>query len=281
MRCKVKEPEPLYEFEPEGAAAVLLCEGHYRRAAEHQTNPAPVGPPAPAAAPPCAGGIDSEVENQYDLSLMPKATTAQPYEAPAIAATETAPEQTAVVVEHAPVYALVEPMREEYSGMASQLVGFAIATQGQVDMAGELLKQVKGKIKKLDAQRKEITRPMLEAKAAVDALFRPAIDAAKSVEGILKAELAAFVAAQQQAQVAALQAGNHEAALAVTQPEMPKGVSTRTVWKWRITNVDIIPREFWVIDAAKVQTHVNAHKGQSAIPGVEAYCETGIAASAS
>ena len=148
--------------------------------------------------------------------------------------------------------------------------------QEKVDMAGELRKQIKGKLKTLKEQRLDITRRMIEGKGKVDSLCRPAEDEDKSVEGILKAGLAGFIEAQQEAKLEALEAGNHEAGLAVLQPELPKGVSTRTTWRFRIVNMDLIPREYWVIDSAKVQAHVNAHKGQSAIPGIDVYCDTGI-----
>lgn len=268
MRCSNKEPDhKLYEFDTADPVlgVVLLCERHWRQASEHAQAPAPVGPQV----------AKQTVVNTPTGTRI--ANTATVDDVQTIDRTFTS---TAVTIPHAPVLAVVEPMREEYTTMAAQLVGFVIGSQEQVDMAAELLKQIKGKVKKLEAQRKDITRPMLEAKAAVDALFRPAVDAAKSVEGMLKRGLSHYIDAQQKEQVAQLAAGNHEAGLAVPQPTMPSGVSTRTVWKWRPTNPDLIPREYWVIDAAKVQAHINAHKGQSVIPGVEVYCETGIAASA-
>lgn len=190
------------------------------------------------------------------------------------------PASTTVVVEHTPVLALVGPMRDEYTGMGEKLVGFVIDNQAGVDGVAELLKQLKGKLKIIESERKKIVRPLLDATKAVNDLFRPATDAAKRVEGMLKGALSGFIERQQQSQVSALQVGNHTEALAVEQPVMPQGVSTRTVWNWKVTDPSLVPREYLAVDAAAVQAHVNEYKDQASIPGIEAYPETSIAARA-
>ncbi len=240
MRCKVTED--LTEFDRADAPAVLLCAPHWHTAMADANAAATEKPPA--------------------VEVLPEGVAAQ----------------TAVVVDHAPVLALVEPIRAKHVDMAAQLVDLKIESQEAVDFASKLLKQVKGAQKSIETARKTITQPMLEAKAEVDALHRPAKDACQAVEGILKKAITAYVDGQAAAQVAALEAGKHEAALAVVQPELPSGVSTRTTWRWSITNPGLVPREYWVIDAAKIQAHVSTHKGQSTIPGVKVFPETGISA---
>ncbi len=275
MRCQ--EREQLYEFETPDPklGTVLLCESHWHRAQEHKQKPSSVGP-----------SVQTCFEGQ-DPPAVPEAAVVEGEAEIVNAYTEiyadgaSEPEQTNVTIMHGPVLALVEPMRAEYEGMATQLQSVNIENQDQVDMAGQLLTQVKGKLKNLDTQRKDITGPMRKAEKAVNNLFRPAIDAAKAVEAMLKAGIAGYVEAQQKAQVAALEAGQHEAALAVVQPTMPSGVSTRTIWKFRYTNVELIPRKYWVVDSAALQAEVNANKGNTAIPGIEAYPDTSISASAS
>ncbi len=202
-------------------------------------------------------------------------------DSPEAAGDETPPPPvgaTTVVVEHADVTALVAPLATEYGNMAPQLVGFVVNDQATVDAVGQLLLQVKGKLAELEKGRKLIVRPLLDAKKAVDDLFRPATDAAKHVEGVLKSALGAFVDRQQAAQVAALAAGQHEAALATVQPIMPKGVTPVTVWKWRITDLRLIPADYLVVDSAKVQARVNELKGACDIPGVETFPETNVRA---
>ncbi len=262
MRCKICEPEKLYEFDTGDPriGVALLCEGHWRRAEENKTAPAPVGP---TVVPP----VETTV-------FPPDAGAAAP-----LAPVADVGARTEVIVPHAPLLAMIEPMRAQYALPPGAVM--TIDSQEKSDQAGTLLKTVNRDVKALEAKRVEITGPMLKAKKAVDDLFRPGVEAGKTLAAMLRSAIGAYVDAQAAAQTTALEAGQHETALAVVQPTMASGVSTRTVWKWRITNENLIPREFWVIDSAKVQAHVNANKGNSAIPGVEAYPETGISASAS
>ncbi len=255
LRCKVGDD--LAEYETLERGAVLLCPKHLQQA----QGGAPTEPAAPAAPTP------------------PVAPTAPTAPATPVVDPPADPDaKTAVVVEHASVIALVNPLRTEYTDMVTQLrAALVVNSQPRLDMAGELLKQVKGKMKELEAERKKITKPLLDAKKAVDNLFRPATDAAALVEELLKNAISGYIDGQRAAKVAALQAGDHEGALATIEPELPAGVSTRTVWKWKLVDANLVPSEYWAIDAARVQEHVNTFKGQSQIPGIEVFPETGIA----
>ena len=199
-----------------------------------------------------------------------------PVEPEVVDAPEPVVEQTSVVITHAESLALANPLHAEYIALEPQLVGFAIDNQDSLDIAGELLQKIKGQIKALEVKRLSITKPLLEAKRAMDALFKPAKDAASRVEKLLKASMSKYVDAQTTARTAALQAGNHTEALAVAQPTMPAGVSTRTLWRFEIVDPALVPRDYLVVDSARVQAHVNEHKSASAIPGIRAFPETGI-----
>jgi len=93
------------------------------------------------------------------------------------------------------------------------------------------------------------------------------------------------------AEAAALEAEGHteEAEQAIAEPvaapvvvvpkSVPKveGVSTRTTWKWRIGNIDNIPREYLKVDEIKIGQIVRAMKDQTCIPGIEVYPESSVA----
>lgn len=85
---------------------------------------------------------------------------------------------------------------------------------------------------------------------------------------------------------AAKQAELDARAASVTAPvihrEAPKveGLSTRTVYKFRIKDPAAIPREYLAIDEGKIRKVVQALKGDTNIPGVEVYAEESMAARA-
>lgn len=177
---------------------------------------------------------------------------------------------------HDAVLAIVEPIRVEAADMLPQIRAIVLTNQAGLDAAGALLQATKGKAKSLEVQRTSVTKPLLDAKRGIDSWFKPARDALNSVELALKGAISAYVEQQRAAQVAALQAGEHATALATEQPTMPAGVSTRTVWRFEIVDPEAVPREFLVIDGAKIAQHVTAHKGNTSIPGIRVYADTDV-----
>ena len=64
------------------------------------------------------------------------------------------------------------------------------------------------------------------------------------------------------------------------QPEQPevKGISTRQVWKFEITDITQLPPEYLKADEKAIGGVVRALKDKTNIPGVRVYCEDSIAA---
>jgi hypothetical protein len=52
-----------------------------------------------------------------------------------------------------------------------------------------------------------------------------------------------------------------------------EGIATRKVWKYRIVNTSLIPREYLAVDEQKIGQVVRAMKDMAKIPGVEVYSE--------
>lgn len=51
------------------------------------------------------------------------------------------------------------------------------------------------------------------------------------------------------------------------------GLSFREVWKYRITNIDLLPKAYMVPDEARIGAVVRALKAQTDIPGIQVYSE--------
>lgn len=56
-------------------------------------------------------------------------------------------------------------------------------------------------------------------------------------------------------------------------PKMQGGPVFRTIWKCRIVDPTIVPREYMIIDIARIGQVIRASKGMARIPGIEAYEE--------
>lgn len=60
--------------------------------------------------------------------------------------------------------------------------------------------------------------------------------------------------------------------LASSTPKLA-GISYREVWKFRVTDPALVPREYLAIDEQKIGGVVRALKGAATIPGIQAYAE--------
>lgn len=156
---------------------------------------------------------------------------------------------------------------------AAQLI--EIDDQVTYELADARLVEVKASYKRIDAQRKAIVDPINKAKQAVQDLFNPVLDDLSAAEGHIKAIMLTYQREQDRKRQEE-QARNDEAArkererlekqaakaeekghaekaavlaatAAVVAPAVatstyvqPKGVSTRKVWKGRVTNIEAL-----------------------------------------
>lgn len=122
-----------------------------------------------------------------------------------------------------------------------------------------------------EAKAREKEAELRRQAAEADAAERAKIEAKMRAE----AEKAAAKQAELDARAASVTAP-------VIHREAPKveGLSTRTVYKFRITDPAAIPREYLAIDEGKIRKVVQALKADARIPGVEVYAEESMAARA-
>lgn len=175
--------------------------------------------------------------------------------------------------------------------------------------AGEILVTIKGLRKEIGAAFDPIIKKAheahKEAKAQKDKAEAPLIEA----ENIIKPALAAYDREQErlrreeeerqreiarkaeeerrlrEAEQAEKEGRNEEAQAIIEEPvyvppvvlekTTPKvqGISMQKVWKFRVTNEALIPREYMTPDMVKIGGVARATKGSIQIPGVEIYSE--------
>lgn len=139
--------------------------------------------------------------------------------------------------------------------------------QGAVDMTRSLREQRRA----LETERDAQVKPLNAVVKRIRDFFRPPIDALERIETHLKAEVKRYRDVQAAAQAAALQAAtSHEEiaeAVAVLAPK-PDGVVERAVWRWELEDLAQVPREYFVLDEARIGREVRASKGATAIPGI-------------
>lgn len=171
-----------------------------------------------------------------------------------------------------------------------QVKAFTIYDQQGLDIAGSILKDVKGRWKEIEARRKTITQPMQAALKNVQALFKEPLDYYASIESMLKNKI---LDAQQRARAAqdaallavqAAHAAGDRAQVAVAMHQVqqaeavnPEGVGNRSTWTYAVMDEQQIPREFWIVDHAALAAYVRQTKGTVKVPGIHIYEQPTVA----
>jgi len=210
----------------------------------------------------------------------------------------------------------VEVMKRDAMAMYEDLQGMTIATQEQFDAAGDVVKRIKSAYNTLDDKRKSMTRPLDEAKKQIMDFFKSPLEKLQSAEYAVKGKISSYIAEQNriaaeqqrkleeqqrkeaekiQARIDAAAAKGNESkveqlqakqeqiltAPTIVQPAVQKvsGVSTKKVWKFRVTDPGAFPREYLMVNEKALQAMATATKGTASIKGVEFYSEDVISVS--
>jgi uncharacterized phage infection (PIP) family protein YhgE len=160
---------------------------------------------------------------------------------------------------------------------------FTIQTPDQYQSAAEQVAVFKAEFDGIEKDRRELTDPLNQVVKKLNAKAKPATTFLETAIKLLKQAMAQWQFAEEERQRKALaeaqakaQAGDIAGAtlaLAHVESQTPKvaGTSVRSDWDFKITNPDLIPREFLTPDEAKIRAYVKAAKRPDAIPGVEAF----------
>jgi len=201
-----------------------------------------------------------------------------------------------------------QELKAESMTILGQAKAIQITNHEQAMAAGDFLKAVKELKKRIEvklgpvvkasydawkkacAYRKEHDDPLDQAEAAVKAKMNTYLAEqerqrrAEEQRQQLEAQKAAEAQAEQDALLMEATGDAEAAEIVRAEPvvapvvvlapvEKPKGIATQSVWKYRVTDANAIPREYLAIDEKKIGAVVRAMKAACNIPGVEAYSE--------
>jgi hypothetical protein len=152
---------------------------------------------------------------------------------------------------------------------------FQVVDDTTAARAGEILLSAKGRYNALEAQRKELTAPLLSVKAGIDDLFKPLTKALLTAETLLKSKLGAYHSAKEaerraimQASAAEYQAGGTPTAI-IPQPAQVQGITVRQVWDYEITDPVLVPRALCTPDERLIRLCIA--DGDRSLPGIRIF----------
>ena len=204
----------------------------------------------------------------------------------------------------------------ESTELAEKYENFSITTAEVYANVGEDMKAIKAKTKELDTLRKSLTKPLDESKKRIMEFFRRPLMALTAVEAAINTAMVGWNREQERIRQAeelrlqeaqrketerlqklaakAEQRGDEnkkeefEGRAAVVQSTVPTvatkvekiaGLQTKTYWKYRIADVNKIPREYMIPNEKALGEIARSTKGKIKIDGVEFYSEDKMAGS--
>lgn len=147
-----------------------------------------------------------------------------------------------------------------YAVQADELNTLPVA-ELTLDETNDLLGRVQQSLHELASKKESVARPLLDAKRALDELFRGPVRAFEAFKASLKEHATRLLAAQREAQRAALAAGDVQTAVTLT----PTRGTTRKERKITIVDPSLVPTEYWILDVDRITREALAG---AEIPGV-------------
>ena len=146
----------------------------------------------------------------------------------------------------------------------AELADWEITDEEDLALAGEMLADVKGRLKRLEAKRKEITGPMNKALKAVNNLFREPKERLGEAERMLKGGIAGYMSRVAESNDDAYaEAGEAEttqeavnALEKVRDVTAPKGISIRHTWVPVIVDENKVPQHLCSPDISKIKAEM-------------------------
>jgi hypothetical protein len=139
----------------------------------------------------------------------------------------------------------------------------------------DALIDVKARVNSLLAQRETVLGPLRVAERAVCEWFRAPLETYMTIESVLKQRVVGYQEVlRQEKHKAIVAAGQAPTPTAMSQltalaaPPTPAAISFRKTWEVEITDPNLVPREYLLIDTSALRKVCQATKGQIQIPGV-------------
>lgn len=185
---------------------------------------------------------------------------------------------------------------QEAKDLLGKLALAVIETQAEMDEAGDIKRSAFEKQKQLEAERKDLKAPVLEAGRRIDNKFKPALGYCQAIQDACERLIVTFrkqAAAEQDAALKAIADSGgtlaDESTLVVAHGAevlaVPDTVREVVTYTWRVTDAGAIPEHFWqrVLNQALIDGLVR-EKGFAAaqdVPGILIEREISLANKAS
>lgn len=183
---------------------------------------------------------------------------------------------------------LAQDAANESESMLALLHAFEITTKDSFEECAAILKDVTGRIKCLDEERKVSVEPLNQEVKRINGWFKPALDRLKEIQTTIKGAMGRYEVRQREEQQRLMAAAAAEAQrVLATSPEgmagaqalvtqaaaaqapTVTGVSGREVWEWEVVDEAALDRRFLMPNPKAIDAWVKEHGDKDVPAGVK------------
>jgi len=173
----------------------------------------------------------------------------------------------------------IDPLQTMDDGLGMQVKEFERKEREAAQREQDRINEERRRVAAIEAER---MRKEQEAQAAADRKAREKeIAEALKAKELGKREADRLRKEADEAKRKQIEEAVNQAALAsiiddvIVKPNLSSvaGVPSRVNWRFRITNPDLIPERYWVLDHQALGADVRRDKDKTNIPGIEIFCE--------
>lgn len=183
---------------------------------------------------------------------------------------------------------MAQEAANETESMLALLHSFEVTTKESFEECAGILKDVTGRIKFLDEERKISVEPLNQEVKRINGWFKPALDRLKEIQTTIKGAMGRYEVRQREEQQRLMAAAAAEAQrVLATSPEgmagaqalvtqaaaaqapTVTGVSGREVWEWEVVDETALDRRFLMPDPKAIDAWVKEHGDKDVPAGVK------------
>lgn len=170
--------------------------------------------------------------------------------------------------------------------VAASVPTLTITNADEYQQAAAGLVELKGRWKTVEEKRTSLVKPLNDVVKSINGMFKPVLDSWDRTMDVVKRAMQDYQVREAEVQRKALEAAaalaqqgqtgqefNALVAQGSALPTKAQGISTRSMWRWRVVDAGAVPREYLCVDQAKVDAVVKAQQDGAKIPGIEVYRE--------
>lgn len=183
------------------------------------------------------------------------------------------------------------PMQTSAKEALEFTTGTTIQNQAELEFMVSSIAEMKGAEAQVTKTRDLFVQPLLEVIAKYRGYFDPALkDLAKAIEQG-RGRIAEYATRTEETRARMIDESENAPTQAVRDAVLVQadsyrvdevaGLSLRTTWTGEVTDANLIPREYLVVDVQKLKAVTRAKKGDPKIPGWKGYAESTAAITAS